>query len=256
MSYKASAWAVEQTVGDSTAKLLLLTLAESADIEYQQCWPGRKLLAQRIEASIDTVDRKLRFLESRGFIQITIRTRTDGSKTSNVYRINCPGVAAEPCGGVAAGCGQVAAEPRGQVAAGSPNAIYKEPVREPSLNHGAVAPKSKGKPEPEVFDIPESLKTSDFLTAWDDFVANRKALKKPVTRLAAVRLLKLCEQWGPVEAVESIDASIASNWSGLFPVKRQNGGRGTRPVELRGGNTPDNAPFFTPEMDAKWGARA
>lgn len=88
MSFKASAWAVDQKVGNSTAKLLLLTLAEAASIEDASCFPSRSKLADRIEASVDTVDRALRLLVEAGFITVTKRQRQNGSDSSNVYTIN------------------------------------------------------------------------------------------------------------------------------------------------------------------------
>jgi hypothetical protein len=87
MSYKASAWAVEQRVGDPTAKLLLLTLAEAAGIDAPECWPKRKTLADRIEASEDTVDRKLKQLASLGLVTIQKRKAADGN-LPNIYRLN------------------------------------------------------------------------------------------------------------------------------------------------------------------------
>lgn len=88
MSFKASAWAVDQKVGNSTAKLLLLTLAEAASIEDASCYPSRATLADRIESSVDTVDRMVRVLADRGFISISKRHRPNGSDSSNVYTIN------------------------------------------------------------------------------------------------------------------------------------------------------------------------
>lgn len=87
MSYKASAWAVEQTVGDPIAKLVLLTLAESADIERQECFPSLRCLARRTEASPKTVWLKLKYLREKGFIHITRRQRQNGSNTSNLFRL-------------------------------------------------------------------------------------------------------------------------------------------------------------------------
>ena len=87
MSFKATAWAVEQTVGDMAAKFLLLTLAESASSEDFKCWPSIATLSRRIEASEDTVARKMKILVSLGLVIIEKRARPDGSQTSNCYQL-------------------------------------------------------------------------------------------------------------------------------------------------------------------------
>jgi len=87
MSHQATAWAVNQRVGDPAAKLLLLTLAEAASIEESECYPAIGTLAERIESSEDTVKRKLRVLVERGLIEIKARKRGNGSSTSNLYRL-------------------------------------------------------------------------------------------------------------------------------------------------------------------------
>ncbi len=91
MSHKATAWAVEQTVGDATAKLLLITIAEAASIEEAECWPSIATLCRRVEASETTVKRKVRQLEELGLLTVTQRSRGNGSSTSNLYRLNMTG---------------------------------------------------------------------------------------------------------------------------------------------------------------------
>ena len=95
MSHKASAWAVEQRVGDPTAKLLLLTLAESASIDEAECWPSIGTLARRVEASEATVKRKLKDLTAAGLLEVNVRTRPNGSSSSNMYRLIMTGGGAQ-----------------------------------------------------------------------------------------------------------------------------------------------------------------
>lgn len=90
MSYKASAWAVEVRVGDPTSKLLLLTLAEAASLDEHVAWPSISTLARRIEASENTVRRKLRHLADLGLIEVS---GGSGGRASNRYTLR---VGADP----------------------------------------------------------------------------------------------------------------------------------------------------------------
>lgn len=75
---------------DITAKdgrMLLLALADNAS-DAGRCWPGTALLAGKCCMSRATVFRLLSKLEGAGLIDRERRTRSNGSQTSNAYRIN------------------------------------------------------------------------------------------------------------------------------------------------------------------------
>lgn len=58
-----------------------------------------------------------------------------------------------------------------------------------------------------------------FYKAYNDFRAHRKALKKPMSQLAEIRILNKLAAY-PVEvAVGMLDASIANGWQGVFEPK-------------------------------------
>jgi len=61
---------------------------------------------------------------------------------------------------------------------------------------------------------------------WEDFKEHRKLLRKPLTPLAATRILKTLEQvatdYSEAEARQCLDTSIANGWLGVFPPKAQN----------------------------------
>lgn len=61
MSWKATAWAIQQTTGSFSRKVLLLALANYAD-EHGLCWPSQETLARNTEQSVDTVQRQLKNL--------------------------------------------------------------------------------------------------------------------------------------------------------------------------------------------------
>ena len=60
---------------------------------------------------------------------------------------------------------------------------------------------------------------------WNDFKEHRKLLRKPLTPLAATRILKTLEQvaadYSEAEARQCLDTSIANGWLGVFPPKAQ-----------------------------------
>jgi hypothetical protein len=58
---------------------------------------------------------------------------------------------------------------------------------------------------------------------WEDFKEHRKLYRKPLTPLAATRILKTLEQvatdYSEAEARQCLDTSIANGWLGVFPPK-------------------------------------
>ena len=59
---------------------------------------------------------------------------------------------------------------------------------------------------------------------WNDFVEHRRLLRKPLTPLAATRVLKIlqdvADQFSEAEARQCLDTSIANGWVGVFPPKQ------------------------------------
>jgi len=70
-------------------------------------------------------------------------------------------------------------------------------------------------------EIPDALKTPEFLTAWSEFKTHRKQKKKPMTELAEQKQIRIMEQWGVARAIAAIDHSISNGWTGIFE-PRQN----------------------------------
>jgi len=89
VSWKASAWAKEQTTGSPAKKALLLCLADYAD-EDNSCFPGQDRLATETEQSVRTVRRQLEDLEMRGLIVRERRVDKHGHRTSDRYVLQIP----------------------------------------------------------------------------------------------------------------------------------------------------------------------
>ena len=71
--------------------------------------------------------------------------------------------------------------------------------------------------------FPKSLDVPEFKEAWKEWTTHLKQKRSNTTDSAFNKQIKLCEQLGLKDAILSINASIMSNWQGLFPPKKQSG---------------------------------
>lgn len=71
-----------------TEMLVLMALADCADAESGECFPSIEHISRAARASRRTVVLTLKALEADGWIKIDVRTRANGSQTSNLYTIN------------------------------------------------------------------------------------------------------------------------------------------------------------------------
>ena len=71
-------------------------------------------------------------------------------------------------------------------------------------------------------EIPEGLKTPEFLKAWDEWIKHRGQIGKKFTELAQKKLLKKLASYGPHDAIAAIDHSIENGWIGCFKPKKEN----------------------------------
>lgn len=86
MSIDAMAWAKAQLTGSPGAKLVLLVLADYAD-DTGLSWPSKALLAKITEQDPRTIQRHLRHLERLQLVTVDVRSRKDGGRSSNSYRL-------------------------------------------------------------------------------------------------------------------------------------------------------------------------
>jgi hypothetical protein len=83
--------------------------------------------------------------------------------------------------------------------------------------------------DPLTVDLPVELQTDQFRTAWRELCEHRASKRKPVTKMAAPKLIAKCARAGPVAAVKAIEDAIANDWQGIFPEKEStNGHNGNR----------------------------
>lgn len=91
MSYEAIRWAMSQPVTKSSAKFVLVAMADCVNGEQKDmtCWPSYKHLTERTGQDVKTVEAGLRRLREAGFITDTgERKGTTGQVV--VYRLNTP----------------------------------------------------------------------------------------------------------------------------------------------------------------------
>lgn len=69
MALEIWAAALKMKVGDARAKLVYQALCNRADPDGTNAWPGNKKLADLAECSVQTVTRKLQYLQENGFIR-------------------------------------------------------------------------------------------------------------------------------------------------------------------------------------------
>ena len=84
MSNEAIAWAYRQDIRNSSAKFVLVVLADFADEEWS-CYPGQKRIGCMTGMAERTVRRSLDWLEEHGYITRSARHAEHGRRTSDRY---------------------------------------------------------------------------------------------------------------------------------------------------------------------------
>lgn len=76
-------------------------------------------------------------------------------------------------------------------------------------------------------EIPDSLDTDSFKSAWADWLAYRRERRLTTTERTVKAQLANLAAWGETAAVEAIRDSIANGWQGLFRPKLKDLGSGS-----------------------------
>ncbi len=227
---------------DRSELLVLLALADFANDEGE-CWPSMVGVAQKSRMTERGAQKIVRRLEEDGWLQIDTGGGRGGK---NRYRILAQNPELETPNskqGIADKPRTAEHKPRTGVQE-TPNGGSPEPsgtIKEPSVK-GRVR-------EILAFVVGEK--------AADDFIAHRKAMKKPLTeRAAELIVLQLA---GCRDPTAVINQSIMNGWQGVFP-KREAGGKndgaaadrakraGERYEERRGARDVDRGPDRNPSQ--------
>lgn len=219
---------------------LLLAMADHAAHDGSNVFPSNGLIAWKLGMSDDTVRRLKNKLLERG---ILIEVSAEAGRVK-CYKIDTSKGVKKPEFDNKKRKGNTLPTPP-QPARGSKNnppatetptppqsfAVkeFNPPAELCGTNHQGKEP-SKKEPSSEAgYTIPLTLKTPQFLKAWEDWKQDRKARKKPMTARAAELQLADLEKWGVEKAILSIRNSIKGGWQGLFEPK-QNGRQQPAPV--------------------------
>jgi hypothetical protein len=94
---------------------------------------------------------------------------------------------------------------------------------------GATVEASKKRKKPpkalaETVPIPPQLDTPDFRGVWSEWLAARRDKSNPVTARAAAMQFKTLLPLGVERAISSVEASIANDWTGIFPERKSSAG--------------------------------
>ena len=87
MSHIATSWAFKQKGISSTAKLVLIFLADYHNHKTELCFPSRTLLAEDCCCDERTITRSIQELRASGLIAYEERAAANGRKTSNTYQL-------------------------------------------------------------------------------------------------------------------------------------------------------------------------
>ena len=86
------AWSLKTS--NHTQKLILLKLADNASDEGV-CWPSMQTIASQCQCERRTVVTHINLLQDKGWLKISHRFKSDGSKNSNQYLLTLPMVVKE-----------------------------------------------------------------------------------------------------------------------------------------------------------------
>ncbi len=124
---------------------------------------------------------------------------------------------AKPAAPSTNGVGRSEISPTNGVGSNPPTALVGG---EPAIYKAKERKKGKGADAP-LPPIPDKLNTPRFLEAWEAWLSERKAKRNKVSACAAKMQFKELLEWGPDEAVRSIEQSIKNGWTGLFKPEKE-----------------------------------
>jgi hypothetical protein len=159
------------------------------------CWASNDWLASRLGVSERAVQRYLARLEEVGLVVKVINEAAGNQRRVQTI---------------------------GSYSASSPSR-QSDVTLTPSCRdpHANLSSKSRKENRKEIDTIPLPLPHSEnFAKAWGEWINYRAKTKKKLSAFAQEKQLKLLAVITEQEAVECINRSIANDWQGLFPEKR------------------------------------
>lgn len=224
MSFEAIQWAFEQAVPQSSAKLVLIALANFAG-DDSTAWPSVAAICRLTTQDRKTVMRSLARLVSWGLVEDS-GMRKGGTGSVVVYRLgstktgtpkqcqerDCLPDQAVP--DFPASCTNFPDKQYQNSLEAVPKTVHgtsKEPIKEP-----VIEPKKARSRAPVVkIEVPDWM-PADAWQDWCEFRRGRKWTER-AQQLSIRTLTDLRSRGHPPKAV--IEKSIENGWTGLFPLK-------------------------------------
>jgi hypothetical protein len=248
VSYDAMRWALAQPVPRSSAKFVLLAMANcvNSDGNEMLCWPSTQHLSDATAQDRKTVLDNVRRLRNSGLIEDTGERRGMTGQVA-VYRLKTPenGIVVSAFDSNASGSnkpetGTVYSRENGtgtengtvpKTDTNSPEIPYKQSRNSlstvPKTGHGTSnepVKNQEGTKKERGFDAAQ-IDLPDWIDreSWTSWVQDRKARKKTITELAArLQLKQLAGYQADGYSPESVIAhSIAGGFQGLYPPRKR-----------------------------------
>ena len=236
MSNEAINWALTSTIKHSSAKFVLVVMANCADSGTWEAWPSVAHLAEATGQDRKTVLENIKRLIALGVISDT-GARKGATKQVPIYRLN-----STEKGAVKPNSTENGTVPN--FPANSPEIPYKESrfsaETVPKTGHGTQRnpqgtikePKknARAKPEPDdAFVLPDWVPA----LAWDGYIEMRKGKRKPPTayaiKLVIADLAKLHAKGHDIAGV--LNASIKNGWTDVYEPKSSQPARASPPYQ-------------------------
>ena len=242
MSIDAYRWALKSRVGRSSAKMVLISLADRAN-ENHICFPSIKRLEFDTELNRKTVITSLQYLEKIGLISIKKELGKGNFYTlvgvedrhqNTVQDSTSTNIGTTPQTSTNLGTGGVPIP-----------VLDQSQFRDTEPKGTQTKPLKNKKTEKVDFDaitcdLPKSINES----AWREWARFRKNdKKKPITLSAAQKQISVLSNYDFETQQEIIDSSISSDYQGLFAPKNQ---------KQRGGSSVRNRTLAEDFTDRSW----
>lgn len=237
MSNQAIDWALAQPVKHSTAKFVLMVMANRAD-DDMICWPSTADLCQQTAQDRKTVQENLRRLREAGFIEDT-GERKGATKQVIVYRLKTPEIGPveddldtpiEIASDAGIGCTKEAQKRNSTNNGTGPNFPSKRPeiptkeaqispVTGPKTGHGTHKettknPQGTKNKEPAFDMLAELLNRGVGLDVARDWMAVRKKKNAPETLTALNGLAREAQKAG-LSLEDAVQVCAERNWQSM-----------------------------------------
>lgn len=232
MSVEAISWALKQRVGRSSTKHVLTLMANCASAPAHRCYTSMAYLVEASELDRKTVISSIQKLEELGLIS-DAGERTGRTGQIVVYQLHIDAVDNQSEGSQKRNSSENGTVPKtdGKGPKNGGKGSQKRTETVPKTGHVTEGTKEEQKgTQPRAKRAKVSVHLPDWMPekSWQDWLDHRAAMKAPFTQRAAelsITVLDRLRSEGH-DPVAVIDQSVLRGWTGLFPIRAQQGPHG------------------------------